>query len=452
LTPKTSAVLAGALALLALAAGRTTPAVVAADARPEVPAAIYVRAGVLIDGTGAPPRRDIGLVLRGDRIAEVAPWSRLAPPTGARIVDLSDRTVLPGLIDAHVHLSMSLGPGWEMAPVKTGAADAAILATVNAARTLRAGFTTVRILADRAGETVALRHAIDAGIVAGPHVLTARAMLSMTGGHGDWTNAFQPGVVIEDPGAGASGVCDSPDSCRAMVRTQVKYGADVIKLSATGGVLSAGDAIGARQFSNDELAAIVAEAHALERRVAAHAHGTDGIKAAVRAGVDSIEHGSILDDEAVRLMKEHGTFLVPTLLAGETIEALAKRGGLPAWAVEKALAVRPLMEGSFRRAVKAGVKIAFGTDSGVSEHGRNAREFELMVGAGMAPMDAIVAATRNAATLLGVAADRGTVEAGKRADLVAVAGDPLSDIAALAHPVAVFKDGRPIEPAGAAAP
>jgi imidazolonepropionase-like amidohydrolase len=451
LTPKSSFLPAGVFALLAVAAGWTAPAVVAAESRPE-PAAIYLRAGVLIDGTGALPRRDVGLVLRGDRIAEVASWSRLAPPAGARVIDLSDSTVLPGLIDAHVHLSMSLGPGWEMAPVKTGAADAAILATVNAARTLRAGFTTVRNLGDRAGETVALSNAIDAGIVAGPHVLTARAMLSMTGGHGDWTNAFQPGVVIQGPGAEAMGVCDSPDACRTMVRTQVKYGADVIKLSATGGVLSAGDAIGARQFSSDELAAIVAEAHALERKVAAHAHGTDGIKAAVRAGVDSIEHGSILDDEAVRLMKEHGTWLVPTLLAGETVEARGKSGGLPVWAVDKALAVRPLMEGSFRRAVKAGVLIAFGTDSGVSEHGRNAREFELMVGAGMPPMAAIVAATRNAATLLGVAGDRGTIEVGKRADLVVVAGDPLADVGVLARPVAVFKDGRRIEPAGATAP
>jgi imidazolonepropionase-like amidohydrolase len=451
LNPKSSLFTAGAFALLALAAGWTAPAVVAAEARPE-PAAIYLHAGMLIDGTGAAPRRDIGLVLRGDRIAEVAPWSRLNPPSGARVIDLTGRTVLPGLIDAHVHLSMSLGPGWEMAPVKSGAADAAILATVNASRTLRAGFTTVRNLGDRAGETVALRNAIDGGIVEGPHVLTARAMLSMTGGHGDWTNAFQPGVVIQGPGDEATGVCDSPDACRAMVRLQVKYGADVIKISATGGVLSAGDAIGARQFSTPELEAIVAEAHALGRKVAAHAHGTDGIEAAVRAGVDSIEHGSILDDEAVRLMKEHGTWLVPTLLAGETVEIRGKSGGLPAWAVDKALAVRPLMEGSFRRAVKAGVKVAFGTDSGVSEHGRNAREFELMVGAGMPPMDAIVAATLNAATLLGVAGDRGTIEAGKRADLVVVAGDPLADIGVLARPVAVFKDGRPVEPLGAASP
>jgi imidazolonepropionase-like amidohydrolase len=446
LAPKPPLVLTWASALLALAAARDAGAA-AAGPRPEQ-AITWVRAGTLIDGTGRPPARDMGLVLKGDRIAEVAPWSRLDPPPGSTVVNLADKTVLPGLVDTHVHLSMHLGPGWEMVPVKTGAADAAILATVNAARTLRAGFTTVRNLGDRDGETVALRNAVDVGTVPGPHVLTARGMLSMTGGHGDWTNAFRPGVVIGD--AAAPGVCDSPEACRAAVRTQVKYGADVIKIAATGGVLSAGDAIGARQFSDDELAAIVAEAHALGRKVAAHAHGTEGLKAAVRAGVDSIEHGSILDDEAVRLMKERGTCLVPTLLAGETVEARARSGGLPAWAVEKALAVRPLMTGSFRRALKAGVTIAFGTDSGVSEHGRNAREFELMVEAGMKPMDAIVAATRNAATLLGVAGDRGTIEAGRRADLVAVTGDPLADIGVLAHPVAIFKDGRPIDPAAPA--
>jgi imidazolonepropionase-like amidohydrolase len=367
-------------------------------------------------------------------------------------VDHSGRTVLPGFIDAHVHLSMTLGPGWESAPVKIGTADAAILGTVNAGRTLRAGFTTVRNLGDRGGETVALRNAIDAGTIDGPRIVTARSMLSMTGGHGDWTNAFQPGVSIDRSGAGADGVCDSPDACRVQVRLQAKYGADVIKISATGGVLSQGDAIGARQFTDAELAAIVSEAHALGRKVAAHAHGADGVKAAVRAGVDSIEHGSILDDEAARLMKERGTWLVHTLLAGETVESRGKAGGLPAWAVEKALAVRPLMRDSFRRALKAGVPVAFGTDSGVSEHGGNGREFELMVAAGMPPMDAIVAATRNAATLLGVAADRGTIEPGRRADLVVVAGDPLADIGALTRPVAVFKDGRAVDMAAAAPP
>jgi len=411
-----------------------------------------VHAGTLIDGTDAAPRRDMALALRGDRILSVGPWSAAKPPAGATVVDLSKSTVLPGLIDAHVHLSMTIGPGWETEPVRSDMAEVAIEATVNAARTLRAGFTTVRNVGDFSGETVALRQAIDAGRIEGPHVLTARSMLTMTGGHGDWTNAFSAGVRLVPPGPDLSGVCDSPDACRLAVRVQVKYGADVIKISATGGVLSKGDDIGARQFSDAELEAIVSEAHALGRKVAAHAHGTDGIKAAVRAGVDSIEHGSILDDEAVRLMKEHGTWLVPTLLAGETVEARAKAGGVPAWAAAKALAVRPLMTGSFARAVKAGVKIAFGTDSGVSAHGDNAREFVLMVGGGMTPAAAIRAATRDAATLLGVGADRGTLEPGRRADFIAVAGDPLTDVTLLSRPEAVWQDGRAVrlEPAATA--
>jgi imidazolonepropionase-like amidohydrolase len=414
------------------------------------PEPFYVRAGVLIDGTGAAPRHDVGIVIRGERIESVEPWSKVQPPKGARVVDLSGLTVLPGLIDCHVHLSMEVGKGWELEAIKGTTADAAILATVSAQRTLRAGFTTVRNLADRGGESVALRNAIDRGLVPGPRVITAREMLSITGGHGDWTNGFRPGLTLEGQDTGGTGVCDSPDACRAAVRYQIKYGADLIKISATGGVLSPGDEIGARQFSDAELQAIVAEAHALGKKVAAHAHGTAGIKAAVLAGVDSIEHGSILDDEAIRLMKEHGTYLVPTLLAGETVDERARAGALPDFAVAKAMKVRPLMQDSFRKAVAAGVRVAFGTDTGVSPHGQNAREFPLMVRSGMAPMDAILAATKNAADLLGRSADIGSIEAGKLADLVAVAGDPLKDIGVLGAPAAVYKSGAAVELAPAA--
>ena len=409
---------------------------------------LYVRAGTLIDGTGSAPRRNMGIVIRGERIESVAPWRDLRPPATAEVVDLSGATVLPGLIDCHVHLTMMLTRGWEFEPVKATPADAAIAGTVNARRTLQAGFTTVRNLHDRGGESVSLRQAIDRGLVPGPRMLTARQMLSITGGHGDWGNGFRPELRLAGVEPIDNGVCDAPDACRAAVRHQVKYGADVIKISATGGVLSPGDEIGARQFNDDELRALVAEAHTLGRKVAAHAHGTAGIKAAVRAGVDSIEHGSILDDEAIRLMKEHGTFLVPTLMAGETVEARAKAGSLPEFAVEKALAVRPRLRESFGRAVRAGGRAAFGTDSAVSTHGENAHEFELMVGAGMAPLDAIAAATRDAAELLGRASDLGTLESGKLADLVAVPGDPVQDIAVLRRPVAVIKGGRrvPREP------
>jgi imidazolonepropionase-like amidohydrolase len=404
-----------------------------------------LHAGRLFDGTSSDLRRDVGVVLKGNRIDRVEAWDKLAVPPGARVVDFTHATLLPGLIDCHDHLTMELGPGWEIEPVKGTAADAAIQGTVFALRTLRAGFTTVRNLGDRDGESVALRNAIASGLVQGPRMLTARHMLSITGGHGDWNNGFRPGLTLLGIDAADAGVCDSPDACRLAVRTQVKYGADLIKISATGGVLSAGDEIGARQFSDAELLAIISEAHELGRKVAAHAHGTEGIKAAVKAGVDSIEHGSILDDEAARLMKERGTWLVPTLMAGEQVEASARAGKLPPFAVAKALAVRPKMADSFRRAVLAGVKIAFGTDSAVSPHGQNAHEFELMVQGGMKPADALRAATSSAAALLGRDRELGTVAPGMLADLVAVSGNPLEDIAVMKRPIAVFKDGVPVD-------
>jgi imidazolonepropionase-like amidohydrolase len=430
-------------ALLLFAAAVPASSGIAADSSP-VPA-VVIHAGRLFDGTSSELRKDVGVVLKGNRIDRVEAWDKLAVPSGARVVDLTNATLLPGLIDCHDHLTMELQPGWEMEPVKGTAADAAIQGTVYALRTLRAGFTTVRNLGDRDGESVSLRNAIASGLVPGPRMLTARHMLSITGGHGDWNDGFRPGLTLAGYDPAEAGVCDSPDACRVAVRTQVKYGADLIKISATGGVLSAGDEIGARQFSDAELQAIVAEAHELGKKVAAHAHGTEGIKAAVKAGVDSIEHGSILDDEAVRLMKERGTWLVPTLMAGEQVEMSARAGKLPAFAVQKALAVRPKMADSFRRAVQAGVKIAFGTDSAVSPHGQNAHEFELMVQGGMKPADALRAATSSAAALLGRDREMGTVAPGMLADLVAVSGNPIEDIAVMKHPLAVFKDGVPVD-------
>jgi imidazolonepropionase-like amidohydrolase len=430
-----------ALALALALPGRASLAAEGGDPTP----VLYVKAGTLIDGTGSPPRRDVAILVKGDRVERIEPSRSLRPPDGARVLDLSGKTVLPGLIDCHDHLTLEVKKGWEFQSVTQAPADAAIAGTVFARRTLRSGFTTVRDVGDFGGASVALRRAIDGSLVEGPRILTARESLSITGGHGDWGNGFRPEVRIGDGPSFESGVCNSPDECRAAVRHQVKHGADLIKISATGGVLSPGDEIGARQFSDEELRAIVTEAHALGRKVAAHAHGTAGIRAAVLAGVDSIDHGSILDDETIRLMKERGTFLVPTLMAGETIRARAKDGTLPEFAVSKALAVAPLMEQSFRRAVAAGVKIAFGTDSAVSPHGENAREFELMVAGGMKPMEAIVAATRSAAELLGRSADLGTIEPGKYADLAAFDGDPLQDISVLKRPAAVVKGGVPID-------
>jgi imidazolonepropionase-like amidohydrolase len=430
---------------------RAAPAGSPAEAAAETPAGraesapLLLHAGRLVDGTGGAARQDVAVLVRDGRIEQVAAWKGFNAPAGARTVDLTSATLVPGFIDCHVHLTMEVSRGWEMEPVKGTAADAALLGAVSALKTLRAGFTTVRNLGDRDGESVALRNATDRGLLPGPRLVTARRMLSITGGHGDWNNGFRPDLTLAGLETTESGICDSPDACVAAVRTQVKYGADVIKISATGGVLSPGDEIGARQFSDEELAAIVGEAHRLGRKVAAHAHGTAGIKAAVKAGVDSIEHGSFLDDEAIRMMKEHGTYLVPTLLAGETVEAAAKAGRLPDFAVQKALVVRPKMTESFHKAVLAGVRIAFGTDSAVSPHGKNAHEFELMVQGGMTPGAALAAATRVAAELLGKGADIGTIAPGKIADLVAVPGDPLQDVSVLTRPMAVFQAGREVD-------
>jgi imidazolonepropionase-like amidohydrolase len=436
-TPARRAVLLGAALFCML----IPEALTAEDALP----LLYVRAGVLIDGTGADPQRDMAILVRGERIERVGPASEMRRPDAAQLIDLSDRTVLPGLIDSHDHLTGELQAGWEWSGVTETPADAAIAGTVYALRTLRAGFTTVRNVGDSGGESHALRRAIEEGLIEGPRIFTARQALSITGGHGDGGNGFRPDLRIAGQTPVEAGVCNSPDDCRAAVRHQVKYGADLIKISATGGVLSPGDELGARQFSDRELEAIMTEAHALGRKVAAHAHGTAGIKAAVLAGVDSIDHGSILDDDAIRLMKKHGTYLVPTLMAGETVYSRARDGRMPEFARDKALEVYPLMQDSFRKAIAAGVKIAFGTDSGVSPHGDNAHEFELMVEAGMTPMDTIVSATRTAAELLGHDGDLGTIEQGKYADLVAFDGDPLRDITVLKRPVAVIKSGRLID-------
>ncbi|HET8948692.1 MAG TPA: amidohydrolase family protein, partial [Candidatus Polarisedimenticolia bacterium] len=268
-----------AACLLAVVFAAATLDVSAAPAAPdsETGAPLLLHAGRLVDGTGGASRQDVAVLVRNGRIDQVAAWKGFNAPAGARTVDLTSATLVPGFIDCHVHLTMEVTRGWEIEPVKGTAADAALLGAVSALKTLRAGFTTVRNLGDRDGESVALRNALDRGLFPGPRLLTARRMLSITGGHGDWNNGFRPDLTLAGLRPEEAGVCDSPDACVAAVRTQVKYGADVIKISATGGVLSAGDEIGARQFSDEELRAIVSEAHLLGRKVAAHAHGTAGI-------------------------------------------------------------------------------------------------------------------------------------------------------------------------------
>ena len=416
-------------------------ALIAVLALQQVPGTTAIRAGTLIDGTGAAPVRNAVILVQGDRITAVG--TNVQVPAGATVIDLSGATVLPGFIDSHVHLAFrTIGDGdWQHAGLTEMPSQLALLGAAHAQQTLEAGFTTVRVVGTGNFGDIALRNAINAGWIPGPRILGAGVSFGIRGGHCDGTNGLQPWALGREAGVEA-GVADGVEEVRNAVRYAVKYGADVIKICATGGVLSLTDSVGVQQYTEEEMREIVATASQLDRRVAAHAHGTAGIKAAVRAGVASIEHGSILDAEAVTLMKQRGTWLVPTLLAGFTVESLATAGRLPPPIAAKALAIAPRMHSSFKMAVDGGVKIALGTDAGVMRHGTNGREFGLMVRYGMTPMQAIVAGTSSGATLLGLERDIGTIAVGKRADLVAVAGNPLDNIQILQSVSFVMKDGR----------
>jgi imidazolonepropionase-like amidohydrolase len=386
-----------------------------------------LRAARLIDGTGAPTVANAAIVVTGDRIVAVGPAATIAIPAGARVVDLGDVTLLAGFIDAHTHIiGRMLGdPLADLAVVKDYPSYGAIAGVANARNTLMAGFTTIRVVGSGNFDDMALRQAITDGRVPGPRMQNACHSIGITGGHCD-ENGFRPGLIQLGP---ADGVADGPDQIRTAVRYQVKGGADVIKICATGGVLSEGDAVGATQYTYEEIKAIVDEARKLERKVAAHAHGTEGIKIAVRAGVSSIEHGSFLDEEGARLMAKNGTYLVPTMMAGEAVEQFAKNGVLTGLRAEKALAAGAQMRKATKLAVANRVPIALGTDAGVIPHGTNAREFGLMVEwGGMTPMASLTAGAMNAAKLLGWEAKVGSLAPGKFADIVAVPGDPLADI------------------------
>ena len=399
---------------------------------------LVIHAGRVIDGMSATPRGRSTIRIKGDRIASIADgW---VDPAGAELLDLKAFTLMPGLIDMHTHIT---GEGTADALVKSVTltpTDLAIESTVYARKTLEAGFTTIRNLGADGGADVSLRRAITLGIVPGPRIWTARNSLSITGGHGD-TGGLRPDLAVDSNWM--NGIVDGPDEARKAVRYQHKYGADLIKFTATGGVLSIGDSGDAQQFSDDEMQAIVESAHILGMKVAAHAHGKRGIEAAIRAGVDSIEHGTYGDDETFALYKTHGTYLVPTILAGKTVaELAAKPGHFHPSVQEKAATIGPLIQEMFQRAHAAGVKIAFGTDSGVSTHGENAREFVYMVEAGMKPADAILAATRNAADLLGASDRVGSIQPGRYADIVGVAGDPFADITEMQRIRFVMKGGK----------
>ena len=357
-------------------------------------------------------------------------------PAGARTIDLGDLTLLPGLIDAHTHLTADIEGDWVTRSVRELPADAALRGARNARKTLLAGFTTVRDVGALGFADVSLMRAVDAGMVEGPHIIPSAHAIGITGGHCDDTG-WAPGVNELGPKAG---VADGVAEVVKAVRYQIKHGAKVIKVCATAGVLSFDATLGSQQLSDDELRAIVLEAARHGLKVAAHAHGTEGIKAAVRAGVASIEHGSVLDDQAIDLMKRSGTYLVPTAHLLTTF----KLESFPPPIAAKARQAIPLGQQSHRRAIQAGVRVAFGTDAGVYPHGDNAREFAAYVGYGMRPADAIRAATVNAADLLGVT-DRAVIAPGKLADLIAVRGNPLEDVRILQQAVWVMKGGMVVK-------
>jgi imidazolonepropionase-like amidohydrolase len=357
-----------------------------------------------------------------------------------QLIDLKDKFVMPGFIDLHVHITGERNPNRNPHEWTTlSEEDLAFRALPHLEKTLDAGFTTVRDLGADYTLIIAIKRAVQQRIIKGPRIIAATGAVSATGGHGDFHGYREEILHAAEKNVG---ICDGSDDCKRAVRALVKQGADVIKITATGGVLSNTAAGVGQQLTDEELLSIVQTAHALGRKVAAHAHEEDGINAALRAGVNSIEHGSYLTEESVELFNKTGAYLVPTLLAGVSVsEELETNNNIPPAIAAKIRQVTPVVEASFRRALKGKVKIAFGTDSGVSKHGTNAREFELMVKYGMQPEDAIKAATINAADLLDMTDKVGSIEKGKFADIIAVDGDPLKNISVLLDMKFVMKDG-----------
>ena len=427
-----------ALALLASTAG--VAAAVSAQAPSELASTqIWIHAGRVIAVPGQAPRGPTTIVVQDGRIAALHD-GYLPAPMGAKVIDLKGRTVLPGLIDSHTHLSSDRAGNEGLAAAMTDSIPLNSYETQwNGMKTLHAGFTTVRNLGDEKGKVLAYREAIRRGWVQGPRILDAGEPISTTGGHMDG----RVGLADEmEPMVGTQNLCDGVDDCRRAVRRQVGRGVDVIKFATTGGVNS-GTGLATRIFE-DEAKAIIDTAHAYGRKVAVHAHGIDGIKLAVRLGADSIEHGTTIDEETAKLMVKNGTFYVPTLsTVNGYLERLAANPNAYPPLIKKQIDWRIGITGkSLAVAYPLGVKIAFGTDAGVSKHGRNADEFEWLVKFGMSPMEAIKAATVNAAALLGLDKEVGTLEAGKSADIIAVDGDPLADVRVLKRMAFVMARGE----------
>ncbi|GBF58577.1 imidazolonepropionase [Candidatus Phycosocius bacilliformis] len=402
-------------------------------------AVTYIHVGRLIAEPGALPATAKTLIIRDGKIEAIRD-GYVAPVGDAQLVDLKTKTVLPGLIDSHVHLLSELSPRSQLDAVTKEESDLVLDGLINAQKTLQAGFTTVVDLGAGDHHTIfALRNQIAAGRLLGPRILAAGAAISPTGGHGD-IHGYREDIMHV---LGPESVCNGVDDCRRAVREQVKAGADIIKVTATGGVLSNTASGLSQQFFDDELKAIADTAHLLGKTITAHAHGKGGIEAALRSGFDSIEHSSYADAETFALYKAKNACMVPTLLAGTTVTEMAKVGGtLTGAQAAKALTVGPLMIDMASKARKAGVCVVFGTDSGVSRHGDNAREFELMVQAGFTPTEALRSATVGGAAHLGLSSQIGTLEPGKAADLIAVTGDPLSDVSVLRKVEFVMVGGR----------
>ena len=409
------------------------------------PKTVYIRAGHLFDGTGDKARDNMVIVVVGDRIQSVAPANSVTIAAGATVLDLSHATVLPGLIDCHTHLGARADRYDEINNFKNTPFQSAFAAVVNARKTLEAGFTSVRDVGSLPFLAVDLRNSINEGLVPGPRIVASGPGISITGGHGDLNNFSPQTRVSMFPEERDFQIADGVDQIRHVVRAQVKYGVDVIKILATGGVLSKGDSPGAPQFTPEELKAAADEAHMAGRKIAAHAHGTQGIKNAILAGIDSIEHASLIDDEGIRLAKERGVYLVMDIYNDDYILGKAIEFGLPKENVDKERAIGRLQRENFERAVKGGAKMAFGTDAGVYPHGDNAKQFFYMVKFGMTPAQAIRAATSSAADLIGRAKDVGTLEAGKYADVIAVTDDPLQNVRALENVSFVMKGGAVVK-------
>jgi imidazolonepropionase-like amidohydrolase len=417
-------------ATLGMLAGWVSPS----NAQAPAPKRTVIRAGRVLDVRTGALRTNQAIVIVGDKITQIAPAAELKTSGDDITIDLPDATLLPGLIDMHTHLTFDLNSlGYPGLGIST--AREALHGARNAKRTLEAGFTTVRNLGAFDYSDIALRDAINDGDVIGPRIVASGPALGITGGHCD-ENLLPPAFHFQ-----AGGVADGVEAVQHKVREVIKYGADVIKICATGGVLSKGDDPNASQFTLEEMKAIVADAHRLGRKVAAHAHGAEGVRWASEAGVDSIEHGHLMDDAAIATLKKNGTYLVPTLFLGEYMEKNMDRSDVPEFSKQKMRDVMAAMRKNVGKAFAAGVKVALGTDAAVYPHGLNAGEFHVYVQLGMTPLAAIQTATVNASDLLGSKFNVGTLEPGKFADVIAVDGDPTKDVTILEHVKFVMKGG-----------